>query len=217
MISNIDLFVRLLLAVILGSIVGFERERKHKTAGFRTNILICLGAALFTIVSINLTYDYTKTVADPGRIAAQIVTGIGFLGAGAILRSRGSVVGMTTAASIWVTAAVGLAVGCGYYIAACLVAVMTVVILQAFVPFVFSMRRKWVMVQYYLEYTRNPELDRLIKQFYEDSLIKVDEIQFEISGDMTVVRLNVNSSPAAHEEFRKKFAASDPEARCIYF
>lgn len=98
-----------LAAVICGAIVGTERARQDKPAGLRTLILVCLGSTLFTMVS----FTFTTTTGDSGRVAAQIVTGIGFLGAGAILHSRTTVSGMTTAAAIWIMAAIGVTVGVG--------------------------------------------------------------------------------------------------------
>ena len=123
---QLDLLARLALAVLLGGAIGLEREWAGKAAGLRTNILICLGAALFTEVSISTAAaanalngaQGTAFRADPARIAAQIVSGIGFLGAGSIIESRGSVTGLTTAATIWVVAAVGMAAGSGAYVLA---------------------------------------------------------------------------------------------------
>jgi putative Mg2+ transporter-C (MgtC) family protein len=106
-------------AVVCGGIIGMERERAGKPAGFRTNILICLGAALYMMMSDIVAVKFLgRAPADPGRIAAQVVSGIGFLGAGTILRERGSVTGLTSAATIWVVAAIGLFIGVGYTISA---------------------------------------------------------------------------------------------------
>jgi len=111
---------KLLLATILGGAIGLEREMAGKPAGLRTNILICIGAALFTQLSVDVArIGFTpdgRPYGDTGRIAAQIVSGIGFLGAGAILHGEGAVVGLTTAATVWVVAAVGAAVGAGAFI-----------------------------------------------------------------------------------------------------
>lgn len=107
-----SMFVRLLVAAVLGAIVGYERERVGKPAGVRTHGMVALGAALFTVVSL---YGFGG-VGDPGRVAAQVVTGIGFLGAGAILHEGANVSGLTTAASLWVTAAIGIAVGVGMHV-----------------------------------------------------------------------------------------------------
>ncbi len=103
-------FLLVLVSILCGSIVGAERERAEKPAGLRTLALICLGSTIFTLMSIDPAFG----ALDRSRIAAQIVTGVGFLGAGAILRERGSIIGLTTAASIWVIAAVGMVVGVGY-------------------------------------------------------------------------------------------------------
>ncbi|MCX6000920.1 MAG: MgtC/SapB family protein [Chloroflexi bacterium] len=120
--------LRLLLAAVLGAIIGFQREKAGKPAGLRTHILIAMGSALFTVVSI---YGFGST-ADPARIAAGIVTGIGFIGAGVIFRGmRGDkVMGITTAASIWITAAIGIAAGAGLYIIAAASAIVTLVVLM---------------------------------------------------------------------------------------
>ena len=110
-LTDTELIQRLLLAAAIGGLLGAERELRRKSAGFRTNILIALGAAIFTIASAALATGS----ADPTRIAAQIVTGIGFLGAGTILRNRDGVHGLTTAATVWVNAALGVAAGGGLY------------------------------------------------------------------------------------------------------
>lgn len=116
---RLDVLGRLLLAALLGGLVGLERESSGKPAGFRTNLLICVGAALLTELSIGVAEGAgAGAVADPGRIAAQVVSGIGFLGAGTIIQARGGVVGLTTAATLWVVAAIGMAVGAGAYVAA---------------------------------------------------------------------------------------------------
>lgn len=115
-ILRLDLLIKLALAVLLGGIIGFERELAGKPAGLRTNILICIGAALLMDVSMRVGIIDGHRVGDPGRIAAQIVSGIGFLGAGTILQGQGVVTGLTSAATIWVVAAIGMTVGAGFYI-----------------------------------------------------------------------------------------------------
>ncbi len=104
---------RLLAAIAGGAVIGLDRELADKPAGFRTNIMICLGAALFTLVSMRVGGE---GLGDRTRIAAQIVTGVGFLGAGAIIQFRGSVIGLTTAATIWAVASVGMAFGAGFFV-----------------------------------------------------------------------------------------------------
>lgn len=115
-VLRLDLLVKLGLAVLLGGIIGFERELSGKPAGLRTNILICIGAALLMDISIRIGIADGRRIGDPGRIAAQIVSGVGFLGAGTIMHSQGMVTGLTSAATIWVVAAIGMTVGAGYYV-----------------------------------------------------------------------------------------------------
>lgn len=110
---RLDLLARLAVAAVLGGVIGWERETAHKPAGLRTNVLICVGAALLTDLSVRLSGD-----GDPMRLSAQIVSGIGFLGAGTIIQARGSVTGLTTAATLWVVAAIGIAAGAGLYVEA---------------------------------------------------------------------------------------------------
>ena len=123
---EVEMILRLLLAAALGSIVGFQRERSGKQAGLRTHVLICVGAALFTVASI---YGF-GAASDVSRVAAGVVVGIGFLGAGAIMHRNGEMVaGLTTAATIWVIAGIGLAAGAGLYIAAAVATVIVLIIL----------------------------------------------------------------------------------------
>ena len=126
----IDVLLRLLLAAALGALLGLEREYRRKPAGLRTNILIGLGSALFAMISI----QFGSAGGTPDRIAAQIVTGIGFLGAGAILRGRGNVHGLTTAASVWVNSAIGVAAGAGLFAVAAIGAGLTLGVLVVLPP-----------------------------------------------------------------------------------
>lgn len=123
---RLDLVGKLVLAAVLGGAVGWEREHKGKPAGLRTNILICIGATLLTDVGRILVAEGS---GDPARVAAQIVSGVGFLGAGTIIQSRGDVKGLTTAATLWVVAAIGIAIGTGQESAAVVTTVMVLLVL----------------------------------------------------------------------------------------
>jgi putative Mg2+ transporter-C (MgtC) family protein len=138
----VDYAWRLLLAAGLGAALGLEREYRQKPAGLRTNILIAVGSALFTILSIVMT---SGGGGDPSRVAGQIVTGIGFLGGGAILRNRNTVHGMTTAATIWVNAAIGVAAGAALYALAVFTAALTLIVLVVLPPVetYFERRAGW--------------------------------------------------------------------------
>jgi len=118
MISEVQIILRVLLGAVLGAVIGFERERDNQPAGLRTHMILVVGATLAMVLSVNLGYLFARpgTPADPARLAAQVISGIGFLGAGAILRYGFNVKGLTTATSLWTMAIVGMAVGAGYYL-----------------------------------------------------------------------------------------------------
>ena len=120
-----EILVRLLLAAIVGGIIGYERKRLNKPAGLRTHMLVSMGAALFTIVSIT-----SFSNVDPSRVVAGIVTGIGFLGAGTIFREKDTIKGLTTAASLWAVAAIGITAGIGEYAIMATATVLVILILQ---------------------------------------------------------------------------------------
>lgn len=136
---NIDFLIRLFIALVLGFALGLERELTNKYAGLRTHILVCLGACVFTLLSIygfptfangdNVIIDQATGVRDTARIAAQIVTGIGFIGAGTVLRNGPMVFGLTTAATLWIAASIGMACGAGMYDIAVISTILSVVVL----------------------------------------------------------------------------------------
>jgi putative Mg2+ transporter-C (MgtC) family protein len=139
---RLDLLLKLTMAVVLGGAVGLEREIAGKPAGLRTNILICLGAALITDVSIGIAEGPGGArVGDPARLAAQIVSGIGFIGAGTIMQARGTVTGLTSAATIWVVAAMGIAVGAGHYLEAAGAGVLVTLVLAGLGNLEHKLRR----------------------------------------------------------------------------
>ncbi|MCK8816486.1 MgtC/SapB family protein [Natroniella sulfidigena] len=130
--EGIEIILRLLLACLLGGLVGLERERSYRPAGFRTYILVAVGSALIMTVSLKLPLLYEGVLSnpgDPGRIAAQVVSGIGFLGAGTIIREGFSVTGLTTAAGLWTVSGIGLAVGAGFYLNAVITTVLVMLTL----------------------------------------------------------------------------------------
>lgn len=137
--DELELVKRLCLSAALGAALGFEREWRQKYAGLRTNILIAIGSTLFTLMSIGLT---AGGGGDPTRLAAQIVTGIGFLGAGAIMHTGSGVSGLTTAAMIWVNAAIGVAVGGGQYDLALIATAITLIVLLLLTPVEAWMERR---------------------------------------------------------------------------
>jgi putative Mg2+ transporter-C (MgtC) family protein len=147
-VFQVELLGKLVLAVILGGAIGLERELKGKPAGLRTNILICMGAVLITDVSVRIGVQDGRWIGDPTRIAAQIVSGVGFLGAGTIMQGGGTVTGLTSAATIWVVAAIGIAIGGGQYIAAVGAGALVTVVLAWLGRLEHTLRRLRRVVQF---------------------------------------------------------------------
>lgn len=150
MITETEVFIRLIMALFLGGIIGYERQACNKSAGLRTHVLVCVGSCLIMILSINIYYTVQGlTNADPARLAAQVVSGIGFLGAGTIMKEGITVRGLTTAASLWVVSGVGLAVGGGYYVSSILTTGLVFLTLSALSRFekrVCSIKGKSVII-----------------------------------------------------------------------
>lgn len=173
-VTTVSVLFRLFLAVVCGGIIGIEREHKRRPAGFRTHILICLGASMTTLTSQFLFYNL-NLYTDIGRLGAQVVAGIGFIGAGAIIvTKRRQVKGLTTAAGLWTCAIIGLAVGAGYYEAAI---ISTLVILIAEIFFVKF--EYWILVNsrnlnIYVEYDDNENLDNIIRLIKSYRIVIID-------------------------------------------
>src|SRR5215813_6753178 len=186
---HLDLLAKLALSVVLGGAIGIERELSGKPAGLRTNILICLGSVLLTDLSIRIAIapDGTR-IGDPGRIAAQIVTGIGFLGAGSILQSRGAVLGLTTAATIWVVAAIGMVVGAGLYFEATGTTVLVVLVLTALGRVERRILARHRMVTLVIRTRRGAAWDELEKEIRSSGVHIVSHSAFEHESDVTLDR-----------------------------
>ncbi len=173
-ITTVAVLVRLLSAMLCGGAIGIEREHKRRTAGFRTHILICLGAAMTTMVS-QFLFREMHMYTDIGRLGAQVIAGIGFIGAGTIIvTKRRQVKGLTTAAGLWTCAIIGLAVGAGYYEAAVLA---TAIILLA--EIFFSRFEYWVLdnarnINIYVEYSGTDNLDSVIRTLKTYRVIILD-------------------------------------------
>lgn len=186
-----EIVIKVLLSALLGGAVGAERERTGKWAGLRTHMLIAVGSALLTDVSVSMGREYGPDVGwDPGRISAQIVSGLGFIGAGTIIQSRGAVHGLTTAAGLWVAGAIGLAVGGGYYDEALVTTVALLVILAAFRPLArrLSGGIQWLAV-HLEDPARLPDLIELLQRNrLELELVKVDKGGVPGAGRSLIVR-----------------------------
>lgn len=186
---RLSVLAKLLLATLLGGAIGVEREIAGKPAGLRTNILICVGAALFTQLSIDIARigfaPDGRPYGDTTRIAAQIVSGIGFLGAGAIMHGQGSVVGLTTAATIWAVAAIGAAVGAGAYVDACGATALIMVILIGLRPVEKMLMAKRRRVHITLRVKQGCPFDRFEKTIDQYGIHIFSRRTFEHDTDRT--------------------------------
>jgi len=198
MITTLDILLRLSLAAVLGGIVGIERERKDWAAGLRTHMMVCVGAALAMIVSAFGFKDIlgaSNVILDPSRIAAQVISGIGFIGAGTILFLRQEVIrGLTTAAGLWTVAAIGLAAGGGMYYAAWIATFIVVIILWLLKPLEKRIFRKY-RIQV-IRLTIDPDAGPAITTALEE-LIAADKLEFigltiekNIRGSFIVLRFS---------------------------
>jgi putative Mg2+ transporter-C (MgtC) family protein len=193
--------VRLILAAVLGGLIGLERELKHKPAGLRTNMFICFGSAMFTILSVELAGEFT---GDHTRIAAQIIPGIGFIGAGSILHSRGSVQGLTTAATLFVVASVGMATGGGLYLIAIFA---TMVILVALNLLGWAEKRfslKPLVMTYEVQGENTEDLVSAVNQVLEEEHRSMQTVLVGRANRHFRVQFNVDATQKEHEALLQK-------------
>lgn len=183
---RLDLLLKLVLAVVLGGAIGIEREIKGKPAGLRTNILICVGAALITDVSLGIgLIDGRPRIGDPARLAAQIISGIGFLGAGTIMQTRGVVVGLTSAATIWVVAALGITVGAGFYVEAATAGVLVTIVLAGLGRLEHRLRRARRVVSCTIRTKPGTPLEEISRVLSAGGVMIVEREIFDHADDRT--------------------------------
>lgn len=199
---------RLAIALLLGAVVGLEREFKGKPAGMRTNMLICVGSCLVMIISIEIA-RLAPAVSDPGRIAAQVVTGIGFLGAGTIIRSRFHIVGLTTAATIWALSALGLAVGAGYIVLSIVGAalVTATLVLVGLVEERLESKRSRHVVQ--VIFDRREGMMKEIAAIYAGMRVAGEALEVSRSGDLWRATFEYASSRERHLELVERLSARE--------
>ena len=189
----LDITLRLIAAMVLGGVIGIEREFRSKDAGFRTHFLVALGSALFTVVS---QYGFGIDLKDSSRVAAQVVSGIGFLGAGTIIFQKNMVRGLTTAAGLWVTAAIGLACGTGLYVVAAITTTLVLVGLESLHTFIAQLGKAAVQLGFVAssKKTVSEVLKRLKDEDIEVSTFEMksrstkDGEVFDVSADIRVKR-----------------------------
>ena len=199
--------MRLVVALLIGGAIGLEREFKGKPAGMRTNMLICVGSCLLMILSIEVART-AATIADPGRIAAQVVTGIGFLGAGTIIRSRFHIVGLTTAATIWALSALGLSIGAGYILLSTIVAflITLTLIFIGYVEARLETKRSFHVVQVNLD--QGEGIIREVMAVFSSMGLSSEAIEIVRSGDTWRATFEYAASLERHRELIERLSAS---------
>jgi putative Mg2+ transporter-C (MgtC) family protein len=193
---------KLLFAVVIGGIIGAEREVRSRSAGFRTIILICVGSTLFTIISAKIGGP-----ANPDRIAANIITGIGFIGAGVIFRDAGHISGITTAATIWIAAAVGMSIGGGHFLLAGYTTLMVIVVLWGFSKLETVLDNALQLRTYrIILHGGQQKLEQIIAAGHECGL-RTKEHGFEKVGGNLVNLVDAKGSAKSHKQFTEKLFA----------
>lgn len=203
MLNEWIIIFRLILAAVLSGVIGFEREFHGRAAGFRTHILLCVGSALVMLTSMHI-FDiyYGKVACDPARIAAGVVTGIGFLGAGTIMHAKSSVRGLTTAASLWVVAGIGLAVGSGLYLGSIVTTIIAIITLMFFSRLEYTMIRKDWYKTLVIEAKEGVEQLKEIRQELEEYRIQITDFAVERSKDGAnmILKLGLKLSSAHYKD-----------------
>ncbi|PWT79392.1 MAG: magnesium transporter MgtC [Acidobacteria bacterium] len=208
----IQIVVKLLMAMLCGGAIGFERELSRKAAGLRTNVLICMGAALYMIVSRHISGGAPYT--DPARLVAQVVAGIGFLGAGVILQARGSVHGLTTAATIFVVGAIGISIGEGLFGLATLSTILIIVVLVLLRRLEDEVLRRKRLFHYTVK-TKDPAefLERLLDTLEQERLRLEDFDVREIEDNLHEVRLGCIASVGGNRRLLKRLSELGKDLR----
>ena len=192
MLNNWIILFRLIFAALLSGAVGFEREFHGRAAGFRTHILLCVGSTLIMLTSMHIFDLYASKISpDPARIAAGVITGIGFLGAGTIMHSKSAVRGLTTAASLWVVAGIGLAVGSGFYFGSIVTTVLTIITLMFFSKLEHTMIRKDWYKTIVIETKEGVDQLKAIRALIEERKSEITDFEVDRAGDGVNMMLKI--------------------------
>jgi putative Mg2+ transporter-C (MgtC) family protein len=206
--SIIEVILKLVMALALGGLIGMERESSQKPAGFRTNILICVGAAAMMILAGLLSNETGGTGSETARIAAGVITGIGFIGAGTIIQGRGKIIGITTASTIWAVAILGLVIGLGYYLIALIFAGLILLTLVLFARLEEHPRER-LLYHYQLKTKSAREVLLNIKKLALHEGIKFKEITHKKEGTVSVISFSFPSSEEKEQEFNQSLLSME--------
>jgi putative Mg2+ transporter-C (MgtC) family protein len=204
----IEVLLKLVLAVALGGLIGMERETSQKPAGFRTNILICVGSAMMIILAQLLFPEESGRSNEVARIAAAVITGVGFIGAGTILQARGSVMGLTSAATIWGVAGLGLVIGAGYYVIAIIFSAIVILTLLFFRR-IEGRPRERLLYRYELKTRAAREVLLNIKKLALHEGIKFKEITHRKEGAESIISFSFPASEEKEQKFNQSLLSMD--------
>jgi putative Mg2+ transporter-C (MgtC) family protein len=200
--NTLDVMLRLLLAIALGGIIGLEREASQKPAGLRTHILISVSAAMMMVFSELMLAGKTPAGSDMLRVAAAVITGMGFIGAGTIIQSQGMVHGLTTASTLWTVAGLGLVVGAGYYLVAVLFALLVIATLVLFRR-IEETHLKKTLFHYHLKIKDSPDILVNLRKLIFHLGLKLAELNLKKERNVSIVTLSFSSSEEKERQFNQ--------------
>lgn len=200
-----EIAIRLMLAILIGGAIGYEREFKNRPAGFRTHILVCVGATAISMIQVSSVIGITTMIlnhsglksglkADIGRMCAQVIKGVGFLGAGTIIYEKGSIKGLTTAASLWVVACIGLAIGMGYYVLSILSGIGVLIVLISLKNFEVKFIDKNKLIKVEVQYRNNKLFNNDLEIYFKARRIKIKNIEYCIEDEEEEKEINYKRS-----------------------
>jgi putative Mg2+ transporter-C (MgtC) family protein len=198
----IEVVLKLVLAIALGGLIGLEREASQKPAGFRTNILVCVGSAMMMMLSVMLIQSKGGTTDTLVRMAAGVITGIGFLGAGTILHARGTVAGLTTASTIWLVAGLGLVIGAGYYVPALIFTALTIATLVLFRKVEESYLRR-AQFHYHVKFKQRPYILSSLRKLALHHGIRLEKMTLREEAKSFLVTFFFAASEEKEQEFNQ--------------
>jgi putative Mg2+ transporter-C (MgtC) family protein len=198
----IEVILKLVLSISLGGIIGIERETSQKPAGFRTNILVCAGSTMMMTLAVSLIRTQGGTTDSLVRMAAGVITGIGFIGAGTILQSRGTIAGLTTASTLWVVAGLGLIIGAGYYVPALIFTALTIATLVLFRRIEESYLRK-SQFHYHVKLTERPYILSSLRKLARHHGLRLDKLALKHEGSSYLVTFFLAASEEKEQEFNQ--------------
>ncbi|MBE3109624.1 MAG: MgtC/SapB family protein [Acidobacteria bacterium] len=200
--ETIEVILKLVLAIALGGLIGLEREASQKPAGFRTNILVCVGSAMMMTLATLLVQAKGGTTDTLVRMAAGVITGVGFLGAGTIFQARGTIAGLTTASTLWLVAGLGLVIGAGYYLPALIFTALTITTLLLFRKIEASYLRK-SQFHYHMKAKSRPYILSSLRKLALHHGVRLERLTMKQEGQSYLLAFSFSASEEKEQEFNQ--------------